>query len=259
MLLFNPANSSFFILLYAIFVSGTFMIYKNFRSNKKKDFNIKNMHNKYKIEKVIVMGLIVFFYIIDIPTIIVFSFFLIEEIRELNVPNALPSSLNIGIESMVLYWIICIIPFIVITVLIVKNNKKSVSEGYCRYAESSYLSYMLKDYYTHRTNTRFTNFVSNMGGKEELLKMVTDYTRGHGIVKHHILSSSANDAANNAKINKRYHDSYITTEVDGEVDSPVIGVYALEHPSIVTSEESNALKYAFERVIQDGVNSESNN
>ena len=82
------------------------------------------MHNKYKIEKVIVMGLIVFFYIIDIPTIIVFSFFLIEEIRELNVPNALPSSLNIGIESMVLYWIICIIPFIVITVLIVKNNKK---------------------------------------------------------------------------------------------------------------------------------------
>lgn len=130
---------------------------------------------------------------------------------------------------------------------------------YCRYAESSYLSYMLKDYYTHRTNTRFTNFVSNMGGKEELIKMVTDYTRGHGIVKHHILSSSANDAANNAKINKRYHDSYITTEVDGGVDSSVIGVYALEHPSIVTSEESDALKYAFERVIQDGIDNESNN
>lgn len=42
------------------------------------------------------------------------------------------------------------------------------------------------------------------------------------------------------------------------VDSPIISIYALNEPSIVTETESNALKYVFEQLIWDGLNEEKN-
>ena len=70
--------------------------------------------------------LIILFYIADIPAILICSYLLFNEIDKINDPNPLPSSLNISIESMTLYLIICIIPFIIITTLLIINKKKSL-------------------------------------------------------------------------------------------------------------------------------------
>lgn len=49
------------------------------------------------------------------------------------------------------------------------------------------LSVVLKTYYTYYTNHRFTSFIENLGGYEELYSKAYDYTRGNGAVKHMIL------------------------------------------------------------------------
>lgn len=123
----HPRNLIFLIAIILIFIAGTILIVKsekNFFAEQLQRCGIEKTSNKYKIIENLLTVLIILFYIVDIPTILVFSFFLFGEIKTMNDPNPLPSSLNMGIESMVLYWIICIIPFIIITVLIVKNNKK---------------------------------------------------------------------------------------------------------------------------------------
>lgn len=129
MMLFYPAKSAFFTFLFAIFVAGTFLIYKkSSNSNRQQNVSGGKPRNKYKttqrLIKYFIVCLIVLFYILDIPSILTFSFFIVEEIRTLNAPDPLPSSLNMGIKSILKYWIIYIIPFIAITVLIVKNSKK---------------------------------------------------------------------------------------------------------------------------------------
>lgn len=127
-----------------------------------------------------------------------------------------------------------------------------------RYDESDYLSFILKDYYNNHIDSRFEEFVANMGGEENLKKLVTEYTRGNGPVKHMILHHFAKEAADREDIQKIYHDSYVGSEVMGGVDSPIIEIYALNEPSIVTETESEALKYAFEHLIWDGLNEEKN-
>lgn len=97
-----------------------------------------------------------------------------------------------------------------------------------------------------------------MGGEEKLKELVTEYTRGNGPVKHMLLHHFAKEAAGRDEIKKIYNDSYIGTEIIGGVDSPIIEIYSLNEPSIVTETESNALKYVFEQLIWDGLNEEKN-
>ena len=97
-----------------------------------------------------------------------------------------------------------------------------------------------------------------MGGKEKLEELVTEYTRGLGLVKHMILHHFANKAAENDHIMETYLNSYTGVDMtDGGVDSPVVPIYDLPHPSFITTKESDALKYVFEQLINNGVNGEN--
>lgn len=60
-------------------------------------------------------------------------------------------------------------------------------------------------------------------------------------------------AADDKDIFKIYEDSYIGSE---RIDGVFTNIYALEDPRIVTSEESNALRYAFMKVIMERKNDE---
>lgn len=116
------------------------------------------------------------------------------------------------------------------------------------------LSVVLKTYYTYYTNHRFTSFIENLGGYEELYSKAYDYTRGNGAVKHMILHHFANNAADRDRIKMIYIDSIDTIETGAGVDSPIYITESLPHPSEVTIEESNALEYVFEKLI--GLNEE---
>lgn len=129
---------------------------------------------------------------------------------------------------------------------------------YCRYSELGHLSSMLKDYYTHRTNTRFTDFVSNMGGKEELHEIVTDYVIGTQIPKHLLLNLFAIKSLKEDDIQNIYNDSFIKNQFPNWAYYPLPGIHTLSFPSIVTYQESDALKYAFEQTIEAGLNEENN-
>ncbi|WP_139275447.1 hypothetical protein [Ruminococcus sp. XPD3002] len=92
------------------------------------------------------------------------------------------------------------------------------------YSQKETLSYMIKNYYTYHTDTRFTDFVDSFGGINEFSDLVYSYTRGNDPVKHLILH-----------------------------------FFALRNGDIfVTTDESNILWKVFMRVIKEKINEESN-
>ena len=73
-----------------------------------------------------------------------------------------------------------------------------------------------------------------------------------GVIKYMILHHFAKKAAEvgNSKLIRIYESS---------LDANGAYICALEYPSIVTNDESNALEYIFNRLIKEGLNNEREN
>lgn len=122
-MLLYPPLLVFFIILFGIFVAGTILIVKN-----EKKYNTRKITNKHEIIKDFLTVLTILFYIGDISVILICSLLLFDEIKKMNNPNPLPSSLNISIQSIAIYLIMSIVPFIIVTaVLIIKRRKRKIS------------------------------------------------------------------------------------------------------------------------------------
>lgn len=127
LLLYLPSLTLFLILL-TIFIVGTIFIYNSFL-NQLQNLSAEKTSDKYKIIKgfiqCFVIIIIILFYAVDTLAILFYSYAIYGEIKTMNDPNPLPSSLNIGIETVLLYLIIWSVPFVAVTtVLIIKNRKK---------------------------------------------------------------------------------------------------------------------------------------
>lgn len=122
-MLLYPPLLVFFIFLFGIFIAGTILIVKS-----EKKYNTRKITNKYEIIKDFLTVLTILFYIGDISVILICSLMLFDEIKKMNNPNPLPSSLNISIQSIAIYLIMSIVPFIIVTtVLIIKRRKRKIS------------------------------------------------------------------------------------------------------------------------------------
>lgn len=59
---------------------------------------------------------------------------------------------------------------------------------------TQYLSFMIEDYYTNYSTTRYSTFVDSYGGIDALKTETEQFTSGSGVVKHKILNDSAEAA-----------------------------------------------------------------
>ena len=96
---------------------------------------------------------------------------------------------------------------------------------------TQYLSFMIEDYYTNYSTTRYSTFVDSYGGIDALKTETEQFTSGSGVVKHKILNDSAEAAGKTQKLKDIYKNNKKTSK--------------LEKPSKVTQAESDALTYAF--------------
>lgn len=140
--------------------------------------------------------------------------------------------------------------------LLADIDAKNIS---CIYNKSKYISFMIKDYYTIHYKSRFNEFRNNMGGDDQLWKLVTEYTQSSYNRQHLLLHYFAYKAANRADIKSIYLNSYVSSETGDGVDSPIYITYSLIDPQIVTVSESTALKEVFKRLIEEGLNEENKN
>ncbi len=114
----------------------------------------------------------------------------------------------------------------------------------CRYDKNKYLSYVLKDYYTNYCKSRFDDFVSNMGGEENLKQVTKEYVSGNQPIKHMLLHYFANKAYK--AINKIDYPGYTIIDFG---ESPLDAIYK-DNYKIVTEEESYALENLFLELIK---------
>ena len=92
---------------------------------------------------------------------------------------------------------------------------------------TQYLSFMIEEYYTNCSTTRYSTFVDSYGGIDALKTKTEQFTSGSGVVKHKILNDSAEAAGKTQKLKDIYKNNKKTSK--------------LEKPSKVTQAESDAL------------------
>ena len=127
-----------------------------------------------------------------------------------------------------------------------------------RYGSSHCLSYMIENYYKNHCQKRYNYFVEVYGGISELTKLTDGYTRGNDIVKHMLLHKFAKSAAETQELQSIYQDSlYDVIHIPYAVGTSIVyipqGLYSLPNPEIVTSEESDALTYAFINFLKENM------
>lgn len=133
-IIFSP-RTFIFIILITSFVIGTILICENKKSlfaNQLQRFGIEKTSIKYKFVKdfltVFLTISIILFYVGDMFAILISSYLLFDEIKEMYNPNPLPSSLNISIQSIVRDLIMSIVPFIFITSALIIKRRKNQSK-----------------------------------------------------------------------------------------------------------------------------------
>ncbi|MBO5164317.1 MAG: hypothetical protein J6B75_07740 [Ruminococcus sp.] len=101
-------------------------------------------------------------------------------------------------------------------------------------------------------NQRFlSNFINCYNGIDEFYELVGEYTKGNNLIKHLILNKFASDTIEVQKIKDIYEASYITSIEE-------VPIYSLQHPGIVTEEESIALRNGFCQWIDLKLSEENN-
>lgn len=130
------------------------------------------------------------------------------------------------------------------------NELRQKFERLCTYIAGNVLSQVIENYYHNFTSRRFTLFVENSGGIDDIKQKAQKYTSQSLNPSHQLLTSHADAVTNEEKLFDIYFSNYVIDERGNEI-------YTLNLPNIVSKEESEALVYAFVTYLQNGKEKEN--